>query len=119
MNNKEKIVIICNNIFQVVGTEDKILFKFNLRDTNGGYLTPVYELKKNNIKINQFIQLMTLKAKSFNSGDLKIEHQKNDIFLVYVDKQKLTLPIDQKKRMELVKLVSEVDIDRKVRWVKK
>ncbi len=70
----DKIVIICKDIFTIVGMADKILFKFKLRDTNGGYFTPVYELKKNNIKINQFIQLMSLKTKSFNSDGLKIEH---------------------------------------------
>jgi len=42
---KDKIVTIGKNIFTIVGMADKILFKFKLRDTNGGYFTPVVEFK--------------------------------------------------------------------------
>ena len=108
---KQIKVIIIHNSVQITDTGKQIVFYFRLTRKDGSIdKFECFLDKTDKVKIEMLQNLLLMKVKSFIHNDMKIEHHKNNIFLISIGKQQITVTLNEDKRKEILRLIKNESV---------
>ena len=101
-DTKQIKVIILHNKVQITNTGLHVIFHYKLKGNDGIFTKLEYALdRKDTEKIERLKEFLLMKVNSFIFKDMKIQHYKNDIYVITAGKWKLTVNINEAKREEI------------------